>query len=122
MTPTRFDPGDYLPLTPAMFQVLLALADGDKHGYAILKEIERRTEGAVRLSAATLYTVIKRFVHEELIVECEERPDPALDDERRRYYELSARGLAVLRAETDRLGEALEQARAKLRGRKPRLA
>jgi DNA-binding PadR family transcriptional regulator len=122
VTHTRFDPDDYLPLTPAMFQVLLALADGDKHGYAILKEIERRTEGTVRLSAATLYTVIKRFVHEELIVECDERPDPALDDERRRYYELSARGLAVLRAETDRLGEALEQARAKLRGRKPRLA
>ena len=122
MTHTRFDPTEYLPLTPAMFQVLLALADGDKHGYAILKEIERRTEGAVRLSAATLYTVIKRFVHEELIAECDERPDPALDDERRRYYHLSARGLAVLRAETDRLGEALAQARAKLRGRRPRLA
>jgi len=110
----RFDPQRYLPLTPAMLQVLLALADGDKHGYAISKEVARRTGGKVRLRAATLYTVIKRFVADGLIVEVDERPDPALDDERRRYYRLTTKGRAVAVAETERLAETLAQARVKL--------
>jgi DNA-binding PadR family transcriptional regulator len=111
----RFDPSWYLPLTPAMFQVLLALADGEKHGYAIIKEVDRRTGGKVRLRAGTLYTVIKRFVNDDLIEESDERPDPALDDERRRYYRLTSRGRQVARAEAARLTETLAQARAKLR-------
>jgi DNA-binding PadR family transcriptional regulator len=103
-----------------MFQLLLALADGEKHGYAIIKEISRRTEGKVRLGAGTLYSLIKRVVQEGLIVESAERPEPALDDERRRYYRLSDRGRAVAVAEAQRLQETLDQARAKLLLRKPR--
>lgn len=122
MATDGFDPHSYLPLTPAMFQVLVALADGDKHGYAIIKEVDRRTGGKVRLSAGTLYGLIKRFVQEGLIVEREERPDPALDDERRRYYRLSDNGRAVAIAEASRMEEAVGQARAKLFVRKPRTA
>jgi DNA-binding PadR family transcriptional regulator len=110
----RFDPSRYLPLTPAMLQVLLALADGDKHGYAILKEVARRTDGAVRLQTGTLYTALRRFVNDGLVAETDERPDPALDDERRRYYRLTERGRAVAVAETERMGETVRQARAKL--------
>jgi len=98
-----------------MFQVLVALADGEKHGYAILKEVTRRTEGKVVLRAGTLYTAIRRFVNDGLIAESDERPDPALDDERRRYYRLTDRGRAVAMAETERLTETVAQARAKLR-------
>ena len=97
-----------------MFQVLVALADGEKHGYAIIKEVVRRTDGKVRLRTGTLYTVIKRFVIDEWIEEVVERPDPALDDERRRYYRLTDRGRAVAVAEAERLAETLAQARVKL--------
>jgi DNA-binding PadR family transcriptional regulator len=110
----RFDPSAYLPLTPAMFQVLVALADGEKHGYAVIKEIARRTDGKVRLRAGTLYAVIRRFVDDGLIQESAERPDPALDDERRRYYRITDRGRAVAMAEARRMTETLAQARAKL--------
>ncbi len=109
----RFDASRYLPLTPAMFQVLVALADGEKHGYAIIKEVERRTDGKVRLRNATLYTAIKRFVDRDLIEETDERPDPSLDDERRRYYRLTPLGRRVAIAEAERLTETLEQARVK---------
>ncbi|HJU74092.1 MAG TPA: helix-turn-helix transcriptional regulator [Gemmatimonadaceae bacterium] len=107
-------PTSYPPLTPAEFQVLLALADGEKHGYAIGKEVARRTDGQVRLRAATLYTVIKRLVADALIEESAARPDPALDDERRRYFRLTRRGRAVAIAEAQRLERTLVQARAKL--------
>jgi DNA-binding PadR family transcriptional regulator len=110
----RFDPSAYLPLTPAMFQVLVALADGEKHGYAVIKEIARRTDGKVRLRAGTLYAVIRRFVDDGLIQESAERPDPALDDERRRDYRITDRGRAVAMAEARRMTETLAQARAKL--------
>ena len=111
----RFDPDPYLPLTAPMFQLLVALADGDKHGYAIIKEVHRRTAGKVRLSAGTLYGLLKRFIDDGLIEECDERPDPALDDERRRYYRLSDDGRAVAIAEAHRMEEAVRHARAKLR-------
>jgi DNA-binding PadR family transcriptional regulator len=114
----RFDPAAYLPLTAAMFQVLVALADGEKHGYAIIKEVARRTDGKVQLRAGTLYAVIGRLADEALIVESTARPDPALDDERRRYYRLTDRGHAVAVAEADRLAETVAQARAKLSPRK----
>ena len=110
----RFDASSHLPLTPAMFQVLVALADGEKHGYAIIKEVSRRTDGKVRLRAGTLYTAIRRFVDDGLIQESAERPDPALDDERRRYYRLTDRGRAVAVAEARRMAETLAQARMKL--------
>ena len=121
MVKRSFDPEPYLPLTAPMFHVLVALADGDKHGYAIIKEVHRRTDGKVRLSAGTLYALIKRFVHEGFIVECDERPDPSLDDERRRYYRLSDNGRSLALAEARRMEEAVDQARAKLL-RKPRTA
>jgi DNA-binding PadR family transcriptional regulator len=112
-----FDPASHLPLSSVSFQVLVALADGEKHGYAILKEVARRTEGKVLLRAGTLYTALRRLVDDGLVAESSERPDPALDDDRRRYYRLSARGRAVVTAEAERLAEALKQVRAKLRAR-----
>lgn len=105
-------------LTAAEFQVLLALADGDKHGYAIGKEIAERTDGQVQLRAATLYTVIKRLLENDFIDEEAERPDPELDDERRRYYRLTMRGRRAAEAEALRLEATAKQARAKLRLRK----
>jgi DNA-binding PadR family transcriptional regulator len=110
----RFDPSAFLPLSPAMFQVLVALADGEKHGYAVIKEVARRTDGKVRLRAGTLYAVLRRFVDDGLVAESDVRPDPALDDERRRYYRLTDRGRAVAVAETRRMAETLAQARTKL--------
>ena len=107
------DPNPFLPLTPAMFHVLLALADGEKHGYAILKEVAHRTAGRVRLSAGTLYGIIHRLLAEGLIAEADERPDPALDDERRRYYSLTDFGRRVAIAEARRLEEMLAMARSK---------
>jgi DNA-binding PadR family transcriptional regulator len=113
----RFDPSQYVPLTPAMFQVLVALADGEKHGYAIIKEVARRTNGKERLRPTTLYTVLRRFEADGLIDETADRPDPALDDERRRYYRLTDRGRAVALAEADRLAATLAHARAMLHPR-----
>jgi DNA-binding PadR family transcriptional regulator len=107
------DPHDFLPLTPAMLHVLLALADGDKHGYAIIKEVSRRTNDAVVLGAGTLYALIKRLLADTMIVETDERPDPSLDDERRRYYRLTPFGRAVAMADVQRLESIVEQAHAK---------
>jgi DNA-binding PadR family transcriptional regulator len=112
----------FLPLTPAMFHVLLALADGEKHGYAILKEVARRTDDKVRLSAGTLYGNLSRLESGGLIVESDQRPEVGLDDERRRYYRLTELGRGVAVAEAERMQEALEQAHAKKLFRKPRLA
>ena len=99
------------PLTPAEFEVLLALADGDKHGYAILKAIARGSE-TLTLGPATLYTIIRRFLDGGLIAESAQRPDPALDDERRRYYRITPFGTEVARAETRRLTQLVKLARA----------
>jgi len=106
-------PESLLPLTPALYHVLLSLADGEKHGYAILKEVGRRTGGRVRLSAGTLYGIVKRSLDEGLIVESAERPDPALDDERRRYYHLTGFGRDVARAHAERLEDEVRMARDK---------
>ena len=109
-----FDPKPYLPLSPALWEILVALADGDKHGYAIGKEVSRRTNGDVTLRATTLYSVLKRALDEGLIDETRERPDPALDDERRRYYRLTDRGRKVAVAESERLAATLKQAQERL--------
>ena len=124
MTPLKKskDIESFLPMTPAMFQVLVALADGEKHGYAILKEVARRTDDKVRLSAGTLYGILARLESAGLIVESDQRPARGLDDERRRYYRLTDFGREVAIAEAQRMDEALEQARAKKLFRKPRLA
>ena len=115
MTPRKSDPEPHRPLTPALFHVLLALADGDRHGYAILKEVERRTAGEVRLSAGTLYGILKRLLADGLIEETGRRPAAHLDDERRRYYRLTRSGQQTAVAEARRLEQALTQARRLLR-------
>jgi DNA-binding PadR family transcriptional regulator len=107
------DPNDFLPLTPAIAHILLALADGDRHGYAIMQEIERITDGAVRMGPGTLYGTIKRMIASGLLEEADERPDPDMDDERRRYYRASALGRGVLEAETTRMATLVGAARAK---------
>lgn len=107
------DPGELLPLTPAVFHILLALADGERHGYAIIKEVEAGTEGRVRMGPGTLYGSIKRMLGEALIEESDERPDPSLDDERRRYYRLTTFGRRVAVAEAERLSQMVSAARAK---------
>lgn len=101
-----------LPLPPAVFQILVALADQDRHGYAIMQDVAARTDGRMKLSPGTLYGSIKRMLDDGLIVEVDERPDPADDDERRRYYRLTRYGREVAQAETDRLTTLLRQARA----------
>ena len=112
MRPKRRDPESLLPLTSAMCHVLIALAEGERHGYAIIKEVERRTAGDVRLSAGTLYALVRRFVAEGVIEESSRRPDPSLDDERRRYYRLTAFGRDVAQAELRRLEALIAMARA----------
>jgi DNA-binding PadR family transcriptional regulator len=108
-------------VTPAEFAVLVALADGDKHGYAILKAMAREG-GAVTLGPATLYTIIRRFVASGFIAETTQRPHPDLDDERRRYYRLTPAGRAVARAEAERMETALEAARGRRLLGRPRRA
>ncbi|WP_031499243.1 PadR family transcriptional regulator [Bryobacter aggregatus] len=105
-------PESLLPLPAATFHILLAVTDEDRHGYAIIRDIETRTAGALRLSAGTLYRSIQRMVEQELIVETEERPDPEFDDERRRYYRITPFGRKVARAETLRFASLVDQARA----------
>ena len=103
------DTSPFLPLTPAAFHVLLALADGPKHGYLILKDIEERTTGDVRLSTGTLYGLVKRFLDDELIVEM---TPLAGDDDRRRRYKLTPLGREVAAAEAQRLERLVLSARA----------
>lgn len=104
---------DLPPLTPAVFNILLALADGEKHGYAIMSEVEANTRGEVKMGPGTLYGSIKRMIAAGLIEEAEERPDPTMDDQRRRYYRLSGQGMRVLQAEAERLARQVELARLK---------
>ena len=110
--PTR-RPEEFLPLTPAMFHILLALADKERHGYHIMREVDERTEGNVKLGPGTLYGSIKRMMADGLIQELEERPDSELDDERRRYYRLTDLGFRVATAEAQRLEQMVRSARAK---------
>jgi DNA-binding PadR family transcriptional regulator len=99
-----------LPLPPAVFQILVALADQDRHGYAIMQDVAARTDGKMKLSPGTLYGSIKRMLDDGLIVELDERPEH--DDERRRYYRLTGLGRDMAQAEADRLTTLLRQARA----------
>ena len=109
----RPNPESFLPLSAAAFHVLVALADGEKHGYAILKDIRRRTADKVQVTAGSRYAVVKRLSDDELIEESEERPDAALDDERRRYYRITPLGRRVAQAEMRRMEDALALARTK---------
>lgn len=113
MTRNARDSEALLPLTPATFHILLTLSDGERHGYGIMREVAARTDGTMRLGPGTLYRTIKRLLTDGLIEESEERPDPALDDERRRYYRLTSFGQRVARAEAERLERLVGAARAK---------
>jgi DNA-binding PadR family transcriptional regulator len=105
-------PDSQAPLTAAMFHVLLSLADGEKHGYAILKEVEEQTGGEVLLSTGTLYGIMKRLLAERLIVEPRQRPAEG-DDQRRRYYRLTDEGRHMAVAEAQRMEKLLARARSK---------
>ena len=113
MANTLNNPEDLLPLTPAVFNIMLALADGEKHGYGIMLEVETNTNGQITMGPGTLYGSIKRMLKAGLIEECDERSDPELDHQRRRYYRLTGMGQQVLRLEAERLASQVHLARAK---------
>jgi DNA-binding PadR family transcriptional regulator len=106
------DPRRFLPLTPAVFHVLLALSAGDRHGYGIIQDVADATAGDVTLRTGTLYTILKRLLEERLIAESAGRPE-ADDDERRRYYALTPLGRAVVQAEARRLEDMVTLARSR---------
>jgi len=101
-----------VPLQPATFHILLSLAEEDRHGYAIIQDVARRTSGEIRLSAGTLYRSIQRMQEQGLIVEAKTRPAPEEDDERRRYYSITPMGKAAALAEVRRLQSLLNMARS----------
>jgi DNA-binding PadR family transcriptional regulator len=118
------DPRGFLPLTPAVLEILLALAEEDLHGYAIMREVERRTGGQTRLGPGTLYRSVGQLLERGWIREADERPDPSLDDERRRYYRLTDLGRRAAIAEVGRLEGLVRTARQKRLspGARPRTA
>jgi DNA-binding PadR family transcriptional regulator len=113
MTDLQREAESFLPLPPATFHILMALADEDRHGYAIIQDVAERTDGALKLSAGTLYRSIQRLLEQGLLTEPRERPAPEEDDERRRYYRISALGIAVAKAEARRLTDLVRMARAR---------
>ena len=106
-------PDEYLPLTPAMLDIVVALADDELHGYAIMREVRRRTDGRKRLAPGTLYRSLRQMQERGLVAESEERPEAGLDDERRRYYRLTDLGRRVALAEVERLEDLVQAARSK---------
>src|ERR1700741_3177834 len=113
MVKKQIDPEALLPLRPSVFHILLALSDGDLHGYGIMQEVAEHTDGQIKLGPGTLYGAIKRLLTDGLIVEADERPDPELDDERRRYYRLTDFGQTVLKAEAQRISKLFSVAQQK---------
>ena len=107
------DPSDLLPLPVAQIHILLALAAGEKHGYAIMSEVELLTEGSVKMGPGTLYGAVKRMLKARLVEETDERPDPELDDERRRYYRITGFGARVLDSEVARMEQLTRAARTR---------
>ena len=113
MTENLQNPEELTPLTPAVFNILLSLADGEKHGYGIMLEVEANTNGQVIMGPGTLYGSIKRMLKADLIEESDERADPEMDDQRRKYYRLTNLGRRALRMEAERLASQVMIARAK---------
>jgi len=111
MTPSDRDVSALLPLPPVTFHILLALTEGERHGYAIMADVANRTSGKVRLGAGTLYRSVDRMLNQGLIEEVQERPAPELDDERRRYYRITPYGTRVASAEAQRLADLVRMAR-----------
>ena len=109
-SPSEID--DLLPLPTAVFHILVALADRERHGYSIMQDVAARTDGKVRLSAGTLYSAVRRMLEQGLIEELAESPDPSSSDERRRYYRLTRVGRRAAKAEVERLTALVKQARA----------
>src|SRR5688500_10287635 len=110
LAPGSPDPSELLPLPTATLHILLALREGEKHGYAIMRDVEAISGGAVKIGPGTMYGSIKRMLAAGLIEESEERPDPEMDDERRRYYRCSGLGASVCQAEVERLTHLLKNA------------
>ena len=106
-------PEGYLPLTPAVLDIMVALGEEEMHGYAIMQEVRRRTDGQRRLAPGTLYRSLKQMEQRGWVAQSEERPEPSLDDERRRYYRLTEIGRRVALAEVERLEGLVETARSK---------
>lgn len=106
-------PQDLLPLTPPVFHILLALADDERHGYGIMQDVARQTDNALQLGPGTLYGCLKRMLAAGMVEESDVRPDPALDDERRRYYRMTPLGQRVVRAEAQRLANAVTTAKTR---------
>lgn len=104
---------DFLPLSESVFQIMLSLVDRDRHGYGVIKEVEARTDGRIKLAPGTLYGAVKRLRHQGLIAEVAEKVDPELGDERRRYYTLTGLGKRVVGAEAARVADLARQAAAK---------
>ena len=111
--PRAKSPEDLLPLTPPVFHILVALSDGERHGYAIMRQVAEDTDGGLQLGPGTLYGCLRRILAAGLIEESDWRPDSQLDDERRRYYRISDFGTRVVKAESKRLVEAVTAARAR---------
>ena len=109
-------PQELLPLTPPVFHILLALAEEERHGYGIMRDVAQQTDGALQLGPGTLYGCLKRMLAAGLVEESGERPDPALDDQRRRYYRMTVLGKRMVRAEAQRLAGAVTVAMARLAG------
>ena len=109
-------PQELLPLTPPVFHILLALAEEERHGYGIMRDVAQQTDGALQLGPGTLYGCLKRMLAAGLVEESGERPDPALDDQRRRYYRMTALGKRLVRAEAQRLAGAVTVAMSRLAG------
>ena len=106
-------PGDLLPLTPPVFHILVALCDEERHGYGIMQDVARQTDNALQLGPGTLYGCLKRMLAAGMVEESDVRPDPAIDDERRRYYRMTPLGRRVVRAEAQRLANAVTAARTR---------
>jgi DNA-binding PadR family transcriptional regulator len=113
MAKERLEPEKLLPLTSSVFHILLALSDGDLHGYGIMQEVAEHTAGQIKLGPGTLYGAIKRLLGNGVIVETDQRPDPEMDDERRRYYRLTDFGRQVLKAEVQRISKLVSVAQRK---------
>ncbi|HYL78629.1 MAG TPA: PadR family transcriptional regulator [Bryobacteraceae bacterium] len=111
MRATLPDPHSLLPLPAATFHILMAVADEDRHGYAIIQDVAARTNGELKLSAGTLYRSIQRMLEQGLLLETGDRPAPEDDDERRRYYRITPYGATVARAEARRLTQLVKLAR-----------
>jgi DNA-binding PadR family transcriptional regulator len=113
MDPNTLNPESFLPLRPVEFEILLVLADSDHHGYAIIRQAEERTDGALRLETGTLYRALRRLSSEGLVKPSSRRPAPDLEDERRRYFSITPLGRKVAAAEARRMAGLVNAARAR---------